>query len=423
MLSPSLVDRIRELHSNGRSPKAIAKSLNVAPGSVRRYLDPTIVPGLQVRPSARLWDQTVRDLAHQLYHSTAAGNAVVVRELLHAQGYKVPLRTLQAFFQDDRNLARSLKVATTRFETPPGHQMQIDFGEKPVLIAGSFVTVHFLSAVLGHSRRLFCRPFLAERQDEWLEGIQEAFEHFGGMPHQLLCDNTKPLVLDHDVLTKTVTWNPTFAAFCKDRGLAIRACLPRRARTKGKIERVIGYIKGNALANRPFESFEALRRHLVHWSLNIADQRIHATTRRRPADLFQEVEKTALRPLPSHALAVRTRRLTRKVSTDCFVDVDTVRYSVPYLYVRETVEVTIQAGVVTIWRKGQQIAVHRRCEEPHAMVREPAHFAGLFGNRNVPELGSASTSGSVDQMDTSSANPFRARSLDDYAKIVEGGQP
>jgi hypothetical protein len=117
---------------------------------------------------------------------------------------------------------------------------------------------------------------------------------------------------------------------------------------KGKVERGVGYVKHNALAGRSFASFEELQRHPARWMVAVADQRVHGTTRQRPAVRFEREERRALRPLPPRPPAVRTRRLKRRVSTDCFVDIDTVRYSVPYRYVRETVEVVVEDKHVEI---------------------------------------------------------------------------
>src|SRR5206468_3231760 len=164
-----------------------------------------------------------------------------------------------------------------------------------VLIAGNSVTVHLMTVVLGYSRRLFCRAFLAERQDDWLEGIDAACHHFGGLPEQILCDNASPLVTSHDPKTGVVVWHPGFAAFCKDRGITPRACRPRRARTKGKIERGVGYVKHNALAGRSFDSFAALQRHLLWWTLHVADRRIHGTTREQPIVRFERDERATRR--------------------------------------------------------------------------------------------------------------------------------
>jgi transposase len=411
MLEPALVDRIRELAGAGLGSKRIARQLRIARNTVRRYLAGAPA-GYQERPQARRLDPDQRRVAEDLYATTAEGNAAVVHQELAARGWEVPLRTVQRAVAPLRQQERARELATVRFETAPGHQMQIDFGEKVVLIAGDPVKVFLMTVVLGYSRRLFCRAFLAQRQDDWLEGIEQACRHFGGLPRQVLCDNASPLVVSHKPKTGEVVWQPGFEAFCTDRGITPRACRPRRARTKGKIERVVGYVKHNALAGRPFASLVALQAHLSRWSVEVADRRIHGTTRERPIDRFDRDERGTLLPLPRRPLAVRTRRLKRRVSNDCFVDLDTVRYSVPYRHVRETVEAVIGLETVEIWLRGACIARHVRCEEPHALVRDPAHFEGIYRRPAV----------AAPVCEPAEVNPLM-RPLAVYAAIVEGGRP
>ena len=417
MLPSETVDRIHELAAQGLGAKRIARRLGIARNSVRRYLAGARV-GFQERPTARRLDEPTRQEVQQLSTTTAQGNAVVVQQELAARGRHIELRTIQRAVADLRRQARARDLATVRFETPPGQQVQIDFGEKRVAIAGAPVTVYLMTAVLGHSRRLFCRAFLAQRQDDWLEGLEAAFRHFGGLPEQILCDNASPLVIAHDPRTGEVTWHPGFVAFCKDRGLATRACRPRRARTKGKIERGVGYVKRNALAGRSFASFAALQRHLAWWMVEVADRRIHGTTGEQPIVRFERDERAALRPLPQRPLAVRTRRLSRRVSADCFVDVDTVRYSVPHRYVRETVEVVVGAQEVEIWLRGTCLARHHRCEEPRAWVRNPAHFEGLYRGSGTPATAPPATPPAP----AAAPSPL-ARPLSVYAELVEGRRP
>jgi hypothetical protein len=312
-----------------------------------------------------------------------------------------------------RQAQRAEALATVRFETPPGQQIQIDFGEKVVRINGQPIKVYLMTAVLGYSRRLYCRAFLAQRQDDWLEGLDGAFRHFGGLTEQVLCDNASPLVTSHDRESGHVVWNPGFEMFCRDRGLTPKACRPRRARTKGKIERGVGYVKHNALAGRSFASFEALQRHLAIWMVDVADRRIHGTTRERPAVRFERDEQQALRPLLARPLAVRTRRLKRRVSADCFVDIDTIRYSVPYQHVRETVEVVVEQEKVEIWLRGSCVAQHVRSFEPYAWVRDPRHFEGLY--RREAESQAPACSEVI-------SNPV-SRPLSIYSEVVEGGCP
>jgi transposase len=412
MLKPDVVDRIREWAGQGVPVKQIARRLGIARNSVRRYLAGARV-GFQDRPAARRLDEDTQREVERLFGSVAEGNTVVVQQELAAQGIEVELRTLQRAVAPLRQEARARARATVRFETAPGQQMQIDFGQKVVAIAGEDVTVHLMTVVLGYSRRLFCRAFLAERQDDWLEGIDAACRHFGGLTEQVLCDNASPLVTSHDPTTGAVVWHPGFAAFCRDRGLTPRACRPRRARTKGKIERGVGYVKHNALAGRSFVAFVALQRHLAKWIVEVADCRIHGTTNEQPIIRFERDERQALRPLPARPLAIRTRRLDRRVSADCFVDIDTIRYSVPHRHVREHVQVVVGIDRVEVWLRGACIAGHVRSFEPGAWVRDPAHFEGLYRPETTPPTARVSPP---------ETNPV-ARPLSAYTAIVEGGRP
>jgi transposase len=114
-------------------------------------------------------------------------------------------------------------------------------------------------ATLGYSRRVFVRAFRHDRQSAWFDGIEAAFRHFGGVPREVLFDNAGALVDDHDAATREVSFNER-----------PRACAPYRARTKGKDERGVGYIKGNAIAGHPFISWAALEAHLGWWMREIA---------------------------------------------------------------------------------------------------------------------------------------------------------
>src|SRR4029453_6984444 len=151
---------------------------------------------------------------------------------------------------------------TVRAERPPGDQLQIDFGQKRIAIAGVAVRVFLLVAVLSYSRRLFVKAFLNERGDDWREGIAAAFRHFGGVPRVLLGDNARALVIGRDRATGTVSFHPAYEAFCHDWDVQPRACAPYRARTKGKTEAGIKFVKHNALADQAFDSLGALAQHL-----------------------------------------------------------------------------------------------------------------------------------------------------------------
>ena len=371
-----IVTAIRELADRGWGSKAIARELGVARNTVRRYRRHPVVAGQQVRAPRRLTEDVVA-AAQTLYTGEAEQNAVVVHRLLRDQGRAIGLRTVQRAVAPVRQAQRAADVATVRVETAPGAQMQIDFGEKRVTIAGTAVTVFLLVAVLSYSRRTFVKAFLHERQDDWREGIAAAFGHFGGVVLTVLGDNARALVRGRDRATGTVTFQPGYLAFCRDWDVQPRACAPYRARTKGKVESGVKFVKRNALAGRTFASVAALEQHLAQW-MDEADQRVHGTTHERPCDRFVREEQAALRPLPARPLPRREQRLRRRVASDAFVDVATVRYSVPYQLVRDHVDVAIDEQTVRIFHGTDVVATHARSREPFARVVEPAHLAGLW---------------------------------------------
>lgn len=211
------------------------------------------------------------------------GNADVVRQdLVSELGIRVSLRTVQRTVELLRRELRAEGVATVRYETPPGQQLQIDFGSAAVAVGGEMQRIHPFVATLGYSPRCYVAVFLNERQSAWMQGMEDAFRHFGGVPHELLLDNARALITEHNVQAREVRFNDRFRALRRYSGVTPRACAPHWARTKGKDERGEGYVKCYAIASRGFDSLEALRDHIAHWTGEISDTRVHGTTGEPP---------------------------------------------------------------------------------------------------------------------------------------------
>jgi len=159
------------------------------------------------------------------------GNADVIRqELAGEKRIVISLRTVERAVHPYRRELAAQARACVRFETPPGKQMQIDFGERGVEIGGVQVRAYLFVATLGYSRRLHVRAFRHERQENWFEGQESAFRAFGGVTEEVLFDNARALVMEHHAATREVVFNPKLKAFAKHWGFRPRACAPYRAR-------------------------------------------------------------------------------------------------------------------------------------------------------------------------------------------------
>jgi transposase len=316
------------------------------------------------------------------------GNADVVRqELAREHGIAVSLRTVERAVQGYRRELSAAARATVRFETTPGRQLQIDFGETLVWIGEERTKVFLFVATLGYSRRPYVAAFAHERQASWFAGLEGAFRHFGGVTEEVLLDNPRALVDKHDARTRAVTFNAKFLAFTHHWGFRPRACAPYRARTKGKDERGVGYVKANAIAGRTFASWHALEAHLAEWQRTIADVRVHGTTGERPIDRFLREEAQALRPLADRPSFVAVRELTRRVQSDACVEVDTNAYSVPWRLIGETVRVEVTGEHVRVFYGGEEHARHPYVLGRRQRVVDRAHLAGIVGvtARTVPD--------------------------------------
>lgn len=381
MKTPEDVAAMMKLHELGWGKKRIARELGISKATVARYIRQGGYKPYR-QPARRGALDKHKDWLRECFLKHK-GNAEVVRQdLITEHEIHVSLRTVERAVQPYREELERAANATVRFETPPGRQMQIDFGSKQVEIGGHMVKAFLFVATLGFSRRMFVKPFRNEGQGSWLQGMDEAFRHFNGVPEEVLMDNARALVQEHNIETREVRFNERLLSFAAYWGFKPRACAPYRARTKGKDERGVGYVKRNAIAGRTFATWEELESHLHTWSLTIADQRIHGTTGQKPYERFTEAERVALSPLNGKPPFYLGREHIRKVHTDAHIEYETNRYSVPWVHIGKQVQVRVRQEEVSISLNGTEIARHGRVTDSRKMITLRDHLSGIVGFKN-----------------------------------------
>jgi len=223
-------------------------------------------------------------------------SSVRLLEEVRAAGYTGGYTQVKEFVRTVR--PREVPDPVVRFETPAGHQAQVDFGEFKFPWGKRYALV----VVLGYSRLLWLRFY--ERQDmrTLLRGLEEAFAFFCGVPRELLFDQMKSVITrDLRLLGGQLVINEEFLRFARHWGFKARACRPYRAKTKGKVERPISYIRDNFVYGREFLGDDHLDAERERWQERTANVRIHATTRERPRERFERDERHVLQALAERA--------------------------------------------------------------------------------------------------------------------------
>ena len=374
MLTEDQWGTIRTLYDRGVGKKTIARMLGVDVKTVRRHLR----QGERVAYQRQTKRGSLLDPFRERLQLAAPGVnycAQVLFQRIREMGYSGGYELVKLFVRPLRQEQRRLEEATVRFETGPGKQSQVDWGSAEVNLGGQWVRVQIFVMVLGYSRGIYAHGVLDQKLPSLIRCHEQSWDWFGGRTEEILYDNPKTICLKRDMEGKHIEWNPVFMDFSRYYGFRAMLCRPYRARTKGKVESGVKYVKRNFLAGRSFHSLAHLNEELERWIRTVADVRIHGTTHQRPVDLLKE------EPLISTAGGVPyqvQRPLSRQVASDSLVCVDTNRYSVPHRYVGQQVDVVFGEGDLRIYHEGECIAQHPLQEGKHQRCLVAAHYEGLF---------------------------------------------
>jgi transposase/DUF971 family protein len=262
----------------------------------------------------------------------------------------------------------------------PGQCAQVDWGSwASIRVGETRRALSFFVMVLCWSRKLYLEFTLGQGQELWLSCHAHAFEHFGGLcPAEIMCDNTKTAVLSHPFGGVPIL-NPAYLDFARHHGFEIKACGPRRAWEKGRVESAVKYVKQNFLAGRTLSDLATLNAEARLWLDTVANARVHGETRRKPEEMFAE-ERGRLRPLPAHPYdAARVGAV--RASNRCRVTVDTNRYSVPAACASAQLSLKLYADRLRLFDGERLVAEHVRSFERGQDIEQPEHAAELIADR------------------------------------------
>jgi transposase len=374
---------IKNLATAGYSQRRIAQTLGISRKAVRRHLAADFSKDTKA-PTGSESVATTGETSFQ------ASSTPVSRSL--CADYQQPILekleqglTAQRIFQDlcedgfagkyssvrryVQHLSSKRELPFRRMEVEPGYELQVDYGTgAPCQDAdGKTFRTHVFRAVLGHSRKGYSEAVRRLTTESFIRSLENAFWALGGVPQVVVFDNAKAVVSQADWYDPEL--NPKIVEFCKHYGFVLLPTRPRTPRHKGKVERGVGYAKSNALKGRAFASLAAQNEHLTQWERNVADTRIHGTTKKHVREQFEKIERAALRPLPQERFPYYEEG-QRRVSRDGHIEIKRSFYSAPPEYLGSQVWVRWNDQTIRILNhRFEQVALHCR--------QEPGRFSTL----------------------------------------------
>ncbi|HSB23297.1 MAG TPA: IS21 family transposase [Burkholderiaceae bacterium] len=286
---------IHDRRAGGQSISAIAREMQLDRKTVRSCaLQQAWAPYQRKAIAPTLLDPHRAWLAERAPH--VHYSARILHQELRAKGYSGCYETVKLAVRPLRAAASVAALTQRRFETGPGEQAQVDWGQIGVTLGGVRTKVHVLVMTLGYSRRGYAEGFLHERLPNLLAAHENAFAHFGGRCEFILYDRMRTVVVGSQADAQGRTrpkFNTTFETFVHYWGFTPRLCQPYRAQTKGKVESGVKYVKRNFAPGRVFADLEDFNAQLAAWQASVADERIHGTTHQRPIERFKEGSHSA----------------------------------------------------------------------------------------------------------------------------------
>jgi transposase len=339
-----------------------------------------------------------------------------IRQLGYSGGYD----TVRHYVQGIK--AQKTRLAYIRFETEPGRQAQMDWGEFQVETAhGHPKRLALFVLLLGYSRAMYAELVPHCTLETFLDAHIRAFQYLGGVPQEILYDNMKNVVISRR--GRRVTLNTECLHFAHHYGFTPEVCPPYSPWVKGKVERPMHYIRERFWRGYAFDSLARTNRDLLSWLNETANQRLHGTHRQPVQQRWQEEQAhLGTRPQVEYDTSIK---VVRKVYKDCQVSYNGNRYVVPHHVVGKKILLKIKAGTIRFYDDHELLVTYQESADRGKTVGHPGLYEKLLqdiAQRRRKYQQSAGKGKATQGLTTRSLFPqVVSRPLADYERLVSGG--
>lgn len=382
--------------------KGIAAAFDVSRNTVRKYVrlwqeSPLTMEQLLSLPEHRLREMFIPKGVH---HREASARQLELEALLPEYAARLSRKgvTVKSLYEEYRSshpdgylhsafrlyvrqYRLQSRTVTGHVEHLAGDQMYIDFaGDKLEVVdssTGAIRPVEIFVAILPCSHYTYCEAVWSQRREDLISACENALHYYGGVPMAIVPDNLRSAVSRSDRNEPVI--NDEFAAFAEHYGCAVFPARVRHPKDKALVENAVRlmyrsvYVAVEGLVFHDLASLNsAIRKALDEFN----HQRMSGRKESR-ADLFAEVERECLRPLPSMRHQMKERRSVT-VMRNSYVTLNRHHYSVPTSYIGKRVELVYDADIISIYHGFRLITTHQRDDTPYEYSTKSAHNLPVF---------------------------------------------
>jgi len=366
MINKRTIFEIHRLKNLGWKERRIARELGIGRNTVKKYSENPEQAISKKTPGPSKLDP-YRDLIDQFLEQDPLVKAPVLLQRLQQNGFDGKITIVRDYLQKIRGQIK-YREPFIRFESPPGKQMQIDWGHFKSLSYGDTKRkLYALAVIESYSRMSYVEFTHSQKQEALHQGLLNAFRYFGGTPEEIVVDNMLTAVIERQ--GSLIRFNEAFLDFLRVFKIVPVACNLRAPHEKGKIENVIKYLRHNFWPLRSFTDLKDVQAQVIEWLNTVAKVRIHQSTGQRPIERFNRV---TLKALPELLPDCReTSQLL--VHTDFAIRFDGNTYTTPPWCIGKKLTLKADKTTVTIYHHQKLVATHQRCWKRKERIEIPSH--------------------------------------------------
>ena len=415
---------ILSLHRKGLTQRAIARKLGISRNTVKKYIDD---PELILAPATPRQRKSLLDPFHDNIDAWLNDDdytAAWIYDRLVNMGFTGSYEIVKRRVAQVKG--KRQQIAYMRFETEPGYQAQVDFAEFQIIRADGSVEKRFLfSMILGYSRKIYAELIRHCDLPTFLDCHIRAFDHFGGVPSEILYDRMKNVYIGR--LAGRPKFNDALVGFALHYGFIPRVAPSYAAWVKGKVERPYTFIREGFWRGYGYLCLDAANRDLGEW-LKMKDQRVHGTTHEVVAIRFER-EQSHLGPLPRQPFDT-AYRIFRKVHKDCTVRFEGNSFVVPHPLVGRTVVLRVKEQTMRIFEDDRLVVIYEIPPAKGNLVQDKRFYADLQKDREMnrrkygrPKPGKGRAKRTISPSKSLYDMPVDIRPIDVYDQFVQEVQP